>query len=40
MQAVKVFLGHSDGSVTLYEICIVYTCTGFMYQLWLYVSPI
>jgi hypothetical protein len=26
-------LSHSYGGVTVYEICIVYTCTGFMYQL-------
>ena len=27
MQAVKIFLGHSDGGITVYEICTVYTCT-------------
>jgi surfactin synthase thioesterase subunit len=33
IQTVKVFVGHSYGGVMMYEIYIVYTCTGFMYQL-------
>jgi hypothetical protein len=33
MQFVKVFLGLSDGGVTVYKLYAVFTCMGFMYAL-------